>query len=148
MVTNHTTTTWLSLGSISDWITFPFYIYKVFKPLPAPWMDMLMYPYCIPTREVGWLANSWQLMGTNHTTTAWLRLGSTSDWSTFPLYKVFNPFLVQWMGIWMYPYCIPTREVGWLANSGQLIGTKHTITTWLRPGSTSDWITFPFYIYI
>jgi hypothetical protein len=29
------------------------YMYKVFKPLLMKWMDILMYPYCIPTREVG-----------------------------------------------------------------------------------------------
>jgi hypothetical protein len=27
------------------------------------------------------------------------------------------------------------------------MGTNHTITTWLRPGTTSDWIKFTFYIY-
>ncbi len=28
------------------------------------------------------------------------------------VYKVFKPLPVQWMDIWMYPYCIQTREVG------------------------------------
>ena len=120
------------------------------KPLLEQWMDIWMYTYCIPTSQVGWLANSGQLMGTKHSTTTCLRLGYTSDWSTFPLYiyKVLKPLPVQWIDILMYPYCIPTREVGWLANSGQQIGTEHTTTTWLRPGSTSEWITFPFHIYI
>ena len=28
------------------------------------------------------------------------------------VYKVFKPLPVQWMDIWMYPYCIATREIG------------------------------------
>ena len=28
------------------------------------------------------------------------------------IYKVFKPLLMQWMDIWMYLYCILTREVG------------------------------------
>ena len=64
------------------------------------------------------------------------------------IYKVLKPLPVQWMDIWIYPYCIPTSQVGCLANSGQQMGTNHTTTTCLRLGSGSDWITFPFCIYI
>jgi hypothetical protein len=28
------------------------------------------------------------------------------------IHKVFNPLPMQWMDIWMHPYCIKTREVG------------------------------------
>jgi hypothetical protein len=28
------------------------------------------------------------------------------------IYKVLKPLPVRWMDIWMYPYCIKTREVG------------------------------------
>ncbi len=28
------------------------------------------------------------------------------------IYKVIKLLPVQWMDIWMLPYCIPTREVG------------------------------------
>ncbi len=37
-----------------------------------------------------------------------------------------------------------------LAESGSQLGAKHTTTTmtWQRPGTTSDWITLPSYIYI
>jgi len=114
------------------------------------WMDIWMYPYCIPTKEVGWLANSGLQIGTKHTTTTWLSPGSTSDWIMLLFYiyiKCLKPLPMQWMDICMYPYCIKTREVGWLASSGQIMGTNHTITTWLRPGTTSDWIKFSFYIY-
>ena len=127
------------------------YIYKVLKPLLVQWMDILMYPYCIPTREVCWLANSGQQIGTKtyHNNMFEARIHFRLENISFLyIYKVLKPLPVQWMDIWMYPYCIPTSEVVWLANSGQLMGTKHHTKTWLRTGSTSDWITFLFHICI
>ena len=122
----------------------------MFKPLPMQWKFIWMYPYCIKTIEVGRVANSGQQMSRNHNTTTWLRLVSTSDLITlsFYIYILFKPLPMQWMFIWMYPYCIKTIEVGRVANSGQQMSTNHTTTTCLRLGSTSDWITLPFSIYI
>ncbi len=46
--------------------------------------------------------------------------------------------------------CIKTMDVDKVTKSGQLMGTNHTTTTWLRLEFTSDsdCITLPLYIYI
>ena len=122
----------------------------MFKPLLMQWMFIWMHPYCIKTMAVGRVANYGQQMSTNHTTTTCLRLVSTSDWITIPfyIYNFFMPLRMQWMFIWMHPYCIKNMEVGRVANSGQQMGTNHTTTTWLRMVSTSDLIKLSLYIYI
>ncbi len=65
-------------------------------------------------------------LGSNHTTTTWLRLESTSEWITLPIYIyiVFKPLPMQWMDIWMHCYCIKTMEVGSVAKAKLNLGNK------------------------
>ena len=92
------------------------YVYKVFKPLPVQWMDIWMYPYCIATREVGWWAHSGQLMGTNHTTTTWVRLGSTSDWIKLPFHKYIKCLSSFQCNEWTYGCILTVSQPGRLAD--------------------------------
>ncbi len=127
----------------------------MFKPLPVQWMDIWMHRYCIKTMEVGSVAKAKLNRATNgyksyHNDMVeagiHFRLNYTS---LIYIYKELKPLLIQWMDKWMHHYCIKTSmDVDKVAKSGQLMGTNHTTTTWLRLESTSDCITRPLYVYI
>ena len=76
-----------------------------------------MYPYCIPTsNQGGWMIGyvwvTYRYKPYHHDIVE-ARIHFRLDYiSLLHVYKVFKPLPVQWMDIWMYPYCIPTREVG------------------------------------
>ena len=68
------------------------------------------------------------------------------------MYNNFKHLPMQWMAIWMHWFFI--KAISWvqaeIAESGYQLGTNYTTTTmtWMRPGTSSDWITVPYYIYM
>ena len=124
------------------------YIYKVFKHITMKWMVICMHPYFIRAMEVGWaglnLSNKWvksillQLWhgwGQNH-----LRVGYT-----LPSYIYIKCLSTFWCSGWS-SLLHKTMEV-WaelLAQSESQTCKFHTTMMWLRPGTTSEWITLPY----
>ena len=115
--THHTMTMpWLSPKTISEWITLPSHIYKVFKHLPMQWMVIWMHPYFIKAMGMGW--DCWIWFRTGYKTYYYdmaearilFRLDNTS---TLYIYKVFQHLLMQWIAMSMHPYSIKAMGVCW-----------------------------------
>ena len=154
----HTTTTmtWLRPRNTSDWIKLPSYI--SIMCLSTLRCSGWSYEWIL-TSSMPWawaeLAESCLQLGTKHTTTpmTWLSAGPTSDWITLPSYTSMKCLSTLWCSEWSYGWILTSSKPwAWaeLAESGSQLGTKHTTTTmtWLRPGTTSDWITHPSYTFI
>ena len=144
--------TWLRQRATSDWITLPSHIYiKCLRTFPCSG-----WPYgCIPrpSKPGRWveLAKPEYQLGTNQTTMTWLRPRATSDWITLPSNVYIKCLSMFTCSGWSYG-CIsmPSKPWRWIefAEPGQQLGTNHTNMTWLRPRTTSDWITLPSHTYI
>ncbi len=97
-------------GTASEWITLQSYINKVFTHLLVQWMIIWMLYQC----HVGGL--SWLNLASNWCKTYHCNYDIDEARNHFRLdytsilyiYKVLKHHPMQWMIIWMHPYCIKT----------------------------------------